>query len=156
MKEIEHKFLVDHNKWELIEKSTPQLIVQGYISKSEEKTVRIRIKGDKGFLTIKGKTVGISRNEYEYEIPVSDAEKILIELTDKRIRKLRYEITFRGRTWEVDVFEGHLTGLILAELEVEDEDERFDLPDWITSDVSNDKRYYNALLIDAENIPLIN
>ena len=156
MKEIEHKFLVDHNKWELIEKSTPQLIVQGYISKSEEKTVRIRIKGDKGFLTIKGKTVGISRNEYEYEIPVSDAEKMLTELTDKHIRKLRYEIIFRGRTWEVDVFEGHLTGLILAELEVEDEDERFDLPDWITSDVSNDKRYYNALLIDAENIPLIN
>ena len=89
-------------------------------------------------------------------IPVSDAEKMLTELTDKRIRKLRYEIIFLGRTWEVDVFEGHLTGLILAELEVEDEDERFDLPDWITSDVSNDKRYYNALLIDAENIPLIN
>ena len=156
MKEIEHKFLVDHSKWSLIEKSTPHLIVQGYISKSVEKTVRVRIKGNKGFLTIKGKSTGISRTEYEYEIPLSEAEMILNELTDKRIRKMRYEIVHEGKTWEVDVFEGHLTGLILAELEVESEDEHFELPDWVTSNVSDDRRYYNALLIDASSAPDIN
>ena len=148
MNEIEHKYLVDPVLWEKIEKSKPELIVQGFISKSVESTVRIRIKGTQGFLTIKGKTTGITRSEFEYEIPVKDAEEMLAQFTVKQIRKYRYEILVGKHTWEVDVFEGRLQGLILAELEVESEDEAFELPEWVTDDVSRDPAYYNAVLID--------
>ena len=150
MKEIEYKFLVDDKKWSAIEKPSPSLIVQGFIAKSKESTVRIRIKNEAAFLTIKGKTVGITRSEFEYEIPVSDAEQMLLEFTDKQIRKKRYIIPFKGNNWEVDVFEGHLSGLILAELEVQSENEKFELPIWVTKNVSEDERYYNAVLIDNE------
>lgn len=148
MKEIEYKFLVDRELWERVEKPVPQLIVQGYISKSEESTVRVRIKGDKGFLTIKGKTVGIQRTEFEYEIPVSDAEEMIQLFTEKHIRKYRYEIVVHGKTWEVDEFHGNLEGLILAELEVTSEEEFFEKPHWVTEDVSTDPNYFNAVLID--------
>lgn len=148
MKEIEYKYLVDKEKWDAINKPEPTLIVQGFISKSEDVVVRIRIKGDKGFLTLKGKSNGISRTEFEYEIPVQEAESILNEFTSKSIRKQRYEINFQGKIWEVDVFEEKLAGLILAELEVESENETFELPSWVTDDVSTDPNYYNAILID--------
>lgn len=148
MNEIEHKYLVDPVLWEKIEKPEPELIVQGFISKSVESTVRIRIKGMRGFLTIKGKTTGITRKEFEYEIPVQDAEEMLTQFTDKQIRKNRYEIPVGKHTWEVDVFEGRLHGLILAELEVESENEVFELPEWVTKDVSKDPNYYNAVLIE--------
>ena len=148
MNEIEHKYLVDPILWAKIEKPKPELIVQGFISKSVESTVRIRIKGIRGFLTIKGKTTGITRSEFEYEIPVQDAEDMLAQFTDKQIRKYRYEIPVGKHAWEVDVFEGKLNGLILAELEVESEDEVFELPEWVTEDVSRDPKYYNAVLID--------
>ncbi len=152
MKEIEYKFLVDDKKWSEIEKTSPSLIVQGFITKSKESTVRIRIKNEAAFLTIKGKTVGITRSEFEYEIPVSDAEQMLLEFTEKQIRKKRFIIPFKGHNWEVDVFEGHLSGLILAELEVQSENEKFELPNWVTKNVSEDERYYNAVLID-NNLP---
>ena len=148
MKEIEYKYLVDKEKWDAIDKPKPTLIVQGFISKSEDVVVRVRIKGDKGFLTLKGKSNGISRTEFEYEIPVQEAESILKEFTSKSIRKQRYEVNFQGKMWEVDVFEDKLAGLILAELEVESEDESFELPNWVTEDVSTDPNYYNAVLID--------
>lgn len=148
MKEIEYKFLVDRELWERVEKPVPQLIVQGYISKSEESTVRVRIKGDIGFLTIKGKTVGIQRTEFEYEIPVSDAEEMIQLFTEKHIRKYRYEVVVHGKTWEVDEFHGNLEGLILAELEVSSEEEFFEKPHWVTEDVSTDPNYFNAVLID--------
>ena len=150
MKEIEYKFLVDDKKWSEIEKTSPSLIVQGFITKSKESTVRIRIKNEAAFLTIKGKTVGITRSEFEYEIPVSDAEQMLLEFTEKKIRKKRFIIPFKGHNWEVDVFEGHLSGLILAELEVQSENEKFELPNWVTKNVSEDERYYNAVLIDND------
>jgi len=148
MNEIEYKFLVDHKIWSELEKPAPELIVQGYISKSVESTVRVRIKGDKGFLTIKGKTEGIRRPEFEYEIPVQDAESMIDLFTDKHIRKHRYEVIVAGKTWEVDEFHGPLEGLILAELEVESEEEEFEKPTWVTDDVSMDSNYFNAVLID--------
>jgi len=153
MKEIEYKFLVNKEKWNALEKTAPSLIVQGFLAKSENITIRIRIKKEKAFLTIKGKTVGITRTEFEYEIPFSDAEQILVEFTDKQIRKKRYIIPFKGHSWEVDVFEGHLSGLILAELEVGSETEKFEKPEWITKNISEDARYYNAVLIDTPGIP---
>ncbi len=153
MKEIEYKYIVDKKKWELIEKPKPSLIVQGFLAKSKNITIRIRIKNDKAFLTIKGKTVGITRTEFEYEIPLSDARQMLSEFTERQIRKKRYLISHQGKEWEVDVFEGHLSGLILAELEVESENEKFALPDWVTKNVSEDERYYNSVLIDAAKIP---
>ncbi len=146
--EIEYKFLVDRDIWSKLDKPEPQLIVQGYISKSVESTVRVRIKGGNGFLTIKGKTVGITRSEFEYEIPIEDAESMIDLFTDKHIRKHRYEITVAGKTWEVDEFHGPLEGLILAELEVESEEEKFETPNWVTKDVSTDSNYFNAVLID--------
>lgn len=148
MKEIEYKFLVDENQWNALDKPEPTLIVQGFLSKTKECVVRVRIKGAKGFLTIKGKSEGISRTEFEYEIPVNEAEEMLELFTEKSIRKYRYEINVDGHMWEVDEFKGKLDGLILAELEVSSEDEVFSRPSWITEDVSTDPNYYNAVLID--------
>ena len=148
MKEIEYKFLVNYEKWSKLEKPEPTLIVQGYISISEEVVVRVRIKGDKGFLTIKGKMVGITRPEFEYEIPLQDAEAMVELFTEKHIRKNRYEIPFDGKTWEIDEFHGKLKGLIVAELEVQSEYESFKQPNWVTEDVSTDPAYFNAVLID--------
>lgn len=148
MKEIEYKFLVDESQWNALDKPEPTLIVQGFLSKTKECVVRVRIKGMKGFLTIKGKSEGISRTEFEYEIPVNEAEEMLELFTDKSIRKYRYEINVDGHIWEVDEFKGKLDGLILAELEVSSEDEVFSRPAWITEDVSTDPNYYNAVLID--------
>lgn len=148
MNEIEYKFLVDHAEWSQVTKPKGELIVQGFLHKSESCVVRIRIKGEKGYLTIKGATQGITRREFEYEIPLSDAEEIISSLVDKHIRKIRYEIPFDNRIWEVDEFEGPLEGLILAELEVKSENETFEKPSWATTDVSRDPNYYNAVLID--------
>lgn len=148
MKEIERKYLVDKTLWKSIEKGSPKTIKQGYLSKSIESTVRVRIKGTKGYLTIKGKTEGISRDEYEYEIPLDEAQEMLKKFCPKFIDKDRYEINIKGHVWEVDVFAGNLEGLILAEIELQDESESFHLPDWVTEDVSEDANYYNAVLIE--------
>lgn len=146
--EIEYKFLVNATAWASIDKPKPKHILQGFISKNEDRVVRVRVIDEQGFLTIKGKSVGLSRSEYEYEIPKQDAEELLDQFTDKYIEKLRYEINIAGKTWEVDEFKGKLDGLILAELEVESENEEFTLPNWVTENVSTDPAYYNAVLID--------
>lgn len=146
--EIEHKFLVDLDAWSNVDKPEPSLIVQSYLHSSEDLTIRARIKGVRGFLTIKGKTTGISRSEFEYEIPVEEAEEIVSSFTDKHIRKLRYEIVVGSHTWEVDVFEGKLRGLVIAEIELNSEEEKFELPNWVTQNVSADPNYYNAVLIN--------
>ena len=146
-KEIEYKYLVDKDKWNALEKPEPQLIVQSYLQRLKERAVRVRIKGDKGYLTIKGQTIGVTRAEYEYEIPVNEAKTMIEDFNLTSMRKLRYEIVFAGKTWEVDVFEGKLSGLILAEIELESEDEHFEKPDWVTEDVSSDPQYYNSELI---------
>ena len=129
--EIERKFLVKEQLWEAIEKPSPSRIVQAYLVNSAEKTVRIRIKGTKGFLTIKGPTQGISRSEFEYEIPLKDAEELISTFAEKVIEKFRYEISFKNHLWEVDVFTGKLEGLYLAEIELNSEDEHFELPEWV-------------------------
>lgn len=144
--EVERKFLVTGDFKNAVERS--DRIVQGYLCAAPDKTVRIRICGDKAFLTIKGAsdTTGVSRNEFEYEIPVTDAEALLPLCESGIIAKVRHLIPFRGYTWEVDVFHGCNEGLIVAEIELTSEDEAFELPDWIGEEVTGDKRYYNAML----------
>ena len=146
--EIERKFLVKKQLWEAFEKPSPNRIVQAYLLNSAEKTVRIRIKGTKGYLTIKGPTHGISRAEFEYEIPLIDAEELISTFAEKVIEKFRYEISFKNHLWEVDVFTGKLDGLYLAEIELNSEEEHFELPEWVGEEVSTDPNYYNSNLIN--------
>jgi CYTH domain-containing protein len=146
--EIERKFLVDKKTWDLVEKPKPKKIIQAYLFRSPEKTIRVRTKGDKGFLTIKGKTTGISRSEFEYEIPLEEAEQLISEFADKVILKNRYEIKVGDHLWEIDEFHGNLKGLLLAEIELSFEAEEFEFPAWTTTDVSTDANYYNAQLIE--------
>lgn len=146
--EIERKFLVKEQLWEAIEKPSPSRIVQAYIVNSAEKTVRIRIKGTKGYLTIKGPTQGISRSEFEYEIPLKDADELISTFAEKVIEKFRYEISFKNHLWEVDIFTGKLEGLYLAEIELSSEEEHFELPEWVGEEVSTDPNYYNSNLIN--------
>lgn len=145
--EIERKFLVVADLWEQLEKPVPKRIMQGYLSDAENCTVRVRTKGKKGFVTIKGKTVGISRTEYEYEIPLEEANAMIAEFCPKVLSKDRYEIMIGKHTWEVDVFHGKLAPLIIAEIELQSEDEVFELPEWVGKEVSDDVNYYNSRLI---------
>ena len=142
--EIERKFLVDKNKWKPTVEG--EKIAQGYLQYDVNKVVRVRIKGDKGYLTVKGKTDGISRLEFEYEIPVNDAEEMLVLCGGGVVEKIRYEIPFKGYVWEVDEFFGENEGLLMAEVEMKNADEKPQIPDWITEEVSNDKRYFNSYL----------
>ncbi len=145
--EIERKFLVNESLWAQLSKPTPKRIQQAYLSNDSNCTVRVRTKGTKGFLTIKGKSVGISRSEYEYEIPLEEAEKMIAEFCAKVLSKDRYEIQVGKHVWEVDVFHGKLAPLIVAEIELGSEDEIFDLPDWVGKEVSDDVEYFNSRLI---------
>jgi CYTH domain-containing protein len=146
--EIEHKFCVDHKKWDLVEKPRPKRIIQAYLHNSVERTVRVRVKENQGFITIKGASSGVSRSEFEYEIPRDEAEEIISKFKLPHINKLRYEIPYGNHIWEIDVFEGALSGLILAEVELKAENDRFEKPDFVTVDVSTDPAYYNAVLIE--------
>ncbi len=143
--EIERKFLLKNNNW--LEAAEGQVLIQGYLSLDKERTVRIRVVGDKAFLTIKGVTVNTTRKEFEYEIPLNDGMKMLELCHRPIIEKTRYNIDFDGHTWEIDVFEGENKGLVVAEIELSDENESFTMPEWIGLEVSNDSRYYNANLI---------
>lgn len=146
--EIERKFLVDAEGWNAVVKPTPKRIVQAYLVNTPEKTVRVRIKGTKGFLTIKGATTGISRSEFEYEIPVTDAQQLIDQFAEKVIEKYRYEISIDKHIWEVDEFHGKLEGLFLAEIELSSEDEAFTIPSWVGKEVSHYPEYFNAKLIE--------
>lgn len=148
MKEIEYKFLVDHEVWNESEKPEPEEIIQAYIARTDKTTVRVRSKGSKAYITLKSKTIGRTRSEFEYEIPMVDAHEMMALFTERSLRKLRYTIAYKGRNWEVDVFKDKLEGLIIAELEVASEEESFDLPDWVTHDVSDDPQYFNSVLIE--------
>ena len=148
MQEIERKFTVDIEKWNKIEKPEPTQIAQSYLSTNPECTVRVRIKGKKGFLTIKGKTIGISRSEFEYEIPLEEAQQMISTLAEKTLSKLRYEVQIDNHLWEVDLFQGKLDGLIIAEIELNNENEHFTKPDWALEDVSDNIEYYNSRLIE--------
>jgi adenylate cyclase len=146
--EIERKFLVDLDKWENVSKPIPIALSQAYLHSSEDVTIRIRLSDEQAFLTIKGKTTGISREEFEYSIPFEEAQSMLTSFTNKVLTKKRYVIKHMGHVWEVDVFEGKLSGLVLAEIELSSEEESFEKPDWIGDEVSYQKDYYNAVLIE--------
>jgi CYTH domain-containing protein len=144
--EIERKFLLRNDTWKKLAKGT--YYRQGYLNSHKERTVRVRTIDETGFLTIKGISVGATRMEYEYEIPVEDARVLLKELCEKPIiEKNRYKIEFAGFIWEVDEFFGENKGLIVAEIELESEDQQFEKPDWIGEEVGDDSRYFNSSLI---------
>jgi adenylate cyclase len=147
MIEIERKFLVLSNDF-LKEAFVEKRIVQAYLNSDPERAVRIRIKGDKGFLTVKGKgnETGTTRLEWETEIPIPDADKLLLICEDGIIEKTRYDIKVGRHLFEVDVFGGENEGLILAEVELKSENEIFEKPHWLGREVTNDKRFYNAYL----------
>jgi adenylate cyclase len=143
--EIERKFLVRGDAWR--EQGTPERFRQGYLRTAGPATVRVRIAGDRGFLTIKGPTSGMTRSEYEYPIPLADAEALLDTLCARpQIEKLRTRIPSGAHTWEVDEFLGDNAGLVVAEIELRSEDEAFDRPAWLGEEVTADPRYRNAAL----------
>ncbi|WP_300567419.1 CYTH domain-containing protein [Flavobacterium sp.] len=147
MIEIERKFLVlNHDFIDLA--VTKNRIVQGYLNSNPERTVRIRIKGETGYLTIKGKgnDSGTTRLEWETEIPLADAEKLLGLCENGVIDKIRYEIPSGKHTYEVDIFSGENEGLVMAEIELNSEDEAFEKPQWLGAEVTGDERFYNAYL----------
>lgn len=144
--EIERKFLV---KGDFKSKaSISYRIAQGYLSSVPERTVRVRIKGDRGFITVKGvsNASGLSRYEWEKEIPILEAQELLLICEPCKIDKIRYEVIFEHQTFEVDEFFGENKGLTMAELELEDESSTFLKPDWLGEEVTGDERYYNAFL----------
>lgn len=144
--EIERKFLVKGDFTKIATEA--DRIVQGYLCTTPDKTVRIRIRGNKAFLTIKGRSdrAGISRSEFEYEIPVADAEALLPMSEEGVIDKVRYLVPVKEHVWEVDVFQGSNAGLIIAEIELTRKDEVFERPDWLGEEVTGQIRYYNAML----------
>lgn len=144
--EIERKFLVDHDKWSKLAKPAGDVFKQGYILNEEKRVVRIRVTNTTAFITLKGQADGISRSEYEYEIPKTNGEQILKEFATSSLEKTRYNIIYAGHLWEVDVFEGDNIGLIVAEIELESEEEAFEKPDWVDDEVSYDSKYTNAAL----------
>lgn len=143
--EIERKFLVRDTSWkDQVRRSI--VIKQGYLSTDPDRTVRIRIKGERGVLTVKGRSQGVSRAEFEYEIPRADAEAMLLLCEDVPIEKIRHEILVGDKLWELDVFEGQNQGLVLAEIELVVEHEAFEVPAWAGQEVSGDVRYFNSFL----------
>ena len=144
--EIERKFLLKSKDWRVPGTGTPYR--QGYLSTVPERTVRVRLIRDKGYLTIKGISVGATRAEYEYEIPAEEAGEMLDNLCERPlIEKTRYRVEYQGLTWEIDEFGGDNAGLIIAEVELDEEDQTVMLPDWVGQEVTGDRRYYNANLI---------
>lgn len=145
--EIERKFLLK-DKSVLSSADRVEVIKQGYLKKSTPLGVRIRTLGDKGFITIKGPkdSSSLSRLEYEYEIPIQDALELIALSGEQIVEKQRHYIQHEGKVWEVDVFEGANEGLLLAEVELPDEDTRVAIPDWIGEEVTDDEHYYNSYL----------
>ncbi len=145
-KEIERKFLVKGDEWRKLAEGS--VYRQGYIATQKQATVRVRIVGSQGYLTIKGPSIHYSRSEFEYSIPIEDAQEMLDKLCDRPlIEKTRYKIDWGGLVWEIDEFEGVNKGLILAEVELNQETQKIELPPWIGEEVSEDPRYFNSTLV---------
>lgn len=145
--EIERKYLVKHNFWEVLLKPKCEYYRQGYIVNEKSKTVRVRATENHGFITIKGKTDNpVIKPEYEYQIPKSEALELLNGFTTNNIEKIRFKIDYEGKTWEIDVFQGDNEGLIVAEIELNSIEESFTLPDWIDREVTHEDKYFNASL----------
>ncbi len=141
--EIERKFLVTGTQWLEAE---PAYYCQGYLNRDRKRTVRIRVAGDTGFLTVKGETTGMSREEFEYPIPLSDAKAMLQLCEQSLIEKNRRIVEHGGMNWEVDEFLGENEGLVVAEIELTSESQEFDLPQWVGEEVTDDPRYFNSKL----------
>jgi len=145
--EIERKFTIKNESWRK-QVSKSQRYIQGYLAGNERTSVRIRVAGESANINIKSATLGIFRQEYEYPIPLQDAEKMLADLCEKPvIDKVRHFVNYANKVWEIDEFNGENEGLIVAEIELNNIDEQFELPDWADKDVSDDKRYYNVSLV---------
>lgn len=142
--EIERKFLVDQSLW--VPSENGIRMVQAYLCIDPMPTVRVRIAGEKAYLTIKGRSETISRPEFEYEIPVDDAMEMLKLAISNPVEKIRYKIQYEEHLWEVDVFSGKNEGLIIAEIELKSENQSFLKPRWILDEVSEDRRFYNSYL----------
>jgi adenylate cyclase len=144
--EIERKFLVNHTLWNELIKPIGETYRQGYINIDPQKTIRVRLTETKGFLTIKGITVGATRSEFEYEIPIKDANDLLDVFSISELSKIRYKIKLDDKIWEVDEFLGENIGLIVAEIELYHENENFKIPNWIAEEVTEQEKYYNSSL----------
>jgi len=142
--EIERKFLVTPELWDNLTKPDGLECIQTYLLKDDYRTVRVRVLGDKGFITFKGKTVGFSKPEFEYQVPVNEAKEMIQLFGETTITKTRYLFPQGKHTWEVDVFYGDNEGLIVAEIELSSEDETFSLPEWIAEEVTGDYKYSNS------------
>jgi len=142
--EIERKFLVKGDAWRV---GKPSVFRQAYLNLDKNRTVRLRIADETAFLTIKGKTLGFSRAEFEYEIPLSDAVEMFDLCEKPHIEKRRWKVAQGDLTWEVDEFFGENEGLIVAEIELGFEEQVFDKPDWVSDEVTSDHRYSNSSLI---------
>lgn len=143
--EIERKFLLRGDAWRSM--GQPVLLRQGYLSSHKERVVRVRIEGERGVITIKGRNVGAVRGEWEYEIPLADANELLLLCEQPLIEKYRRRIEHAGHVWDVDEFLGVNAGLVVAEIELGSEEEQFELPQWIGEEVTSDVRYLNSSLI---------
>ncbi len=144
--EIERKFLLIGDAWRQL--GEPVLLRQGYLSSQAERVVRVRVEGEGATLTIKGKSVGAVRGEWEYAIPLADANELLDGLCEQPIiEKYRRRIPFGGNLWEVDEFLGLNHGLMFAEVELTSEDQPFAKPEWIGDEVTHDRRYFNSALM---------
>lgn len=144
--EIERKFLVRGDGWKAMGQGV--LLRQGYLSSAPDRIVRVRIERDQAMLTIKGRSSGMTRNEWEYPIPSEDAQAFLETLCERPlIEKKRYRIPYQGMLWEIDEFFGENAGLVVAEVELESEDQTFAKPEWIGAEVTHDARYFNANLL---------
>jgi adenylate cyclase len=145
--EIERKFLLKNTSWQ--EVAEPGMkYSQGYLVGSKNASVRVRVEGERAFINIKSATIDITRQEFEYEIPLTDAQQLLDSLCEKPlISKTRYHVKYEQHTWEIDVFDGDNAGLVVAEIELKDINEPFAKPGWLGDEVSNDVRYYNVNLV---------
>lgn len=145
--EIERKFIVTDEIWKNDIKNSPELIHQGYLMDSEETTIRVRYTETKGTITIKGKQKGITRDEFEYEVPLGEAMEIFQNHCHKTLVKRRYKLFNKGFLWEVDEYIGRHNGLIIAEIELKNENDSIDpLPIWVGEEVTNDIKFSNAFL----------
>jgi CYTH domain-containing protein len=144
--EIERKFLVDHEKWAQVVKPKGTHFRQGYLLNADNRTIRVRVTDVQAYITLKGASSGISRKEFEYKIPVEEGNELLDIFALSQLEKTRYCIDFDGKTWEIDEFAGDNNKLIMAEIELDSENESFKRPGWITDEVSDDDRYYNSYL----------
>jgi adenylate cyclase len=143
--EIERKFLVTDDSWRAVAKAGTRLC-QGYLAQGSDSSVRVRLAGEQAWLTVKGTNPGIARPEFEYPIPAADAEAMLALCPQPLVIKTRYRVPYEGVIWEVDVFEGHAAGLVMAEVELTSADQAITLPPWAGREVSDDPAYRNAAI----------